>query len=329
MKRNLRLSNYDMRFLENLEDKFIAKNIPITTNQVTLLHKIVGVYSRQFAAQGMRADTLINLPWSVAIIASDGALTNASISVVNDTIVFTSPFNSTFLNTMVRTPDNYFVWDKERKCHTAPFGLYSLKMILSLSRKYWPKIRCCAVTTQILDELKKFDDVPYWNPTLKRVNGNLMIVAANGALIDGIADIPLNTEVSTIANLVRYGIAIDNALLGEIADNSSDATFVSQYTVDVEMSKVLFLVTWLSKIGCDAVFMNFGLNAERSRTDLATMLRNTGIRCYDLGNLVRDANHAKFKFPVVIRWRSYVDVTHEPIKIAKIIYMKNSHPVTL
>ena len=62
MATNLRLSRYDIRFLQNLEKITLSKK-RITSNQSDLVNKLIEKYERQFVKNQMFIKELLNLPW--------------------------------------------------------------------------------------------------------------------------------------------------------------------------------------------------------------------------------------------------------------------------
>ena len=329
MRTNLRLSRYDSKFLDNLEQIQLTKK-QVTTNQVKLLHKIIGKYHKQFAQHQMFIEHLVRLPWVAKVIESAPEYTNARISVEEGSIIFRAPYNKTFVQAFNRSslkpPQHSFQWDNDRKYYHSPFGSSGLKLIVTLANAHFESVVYCAVITDILDKLNTYSDVTCWTPTLMRVNGNEFIAATNEYLNEATAHLALNTELSTIATLVRYGVSIDDALTKEY---SAREKFISQYNPTVEICEIAEIIPWLSEIECDAVFLSGGLPVTTQRINMKRMLDEHRIKWYDLSDLKRLPDMAEFKFPVSIRFRTTVDLAYEPIKLAKIIQLVNSQPIDL
>ena len=83
---NIRLSRYDLQFVNNLTNMIGVKNT-ITTNQDSLFKKIALKYRRQYVQQKFDIDTLLLLPWKCNVIESSPQYTNASISIIKDDFV--------------------------------------------------------------------------------------------------------------------------------------------------------------------------------------------------------------------------------------------------
>ena len=84
---NIRLSRYDLQFVNNLTT-LIIRNNTITTNQDSLFRKISFKYRKQFIQQKLNVDDVLLLPWKCNMIESSPQYTNASI----EKLFFSSSF---------------------------------------------------------------------------------------------------------------------------------------------------------------------------------------------------------------------------------------------
>lgn len=329
MRTKIRLSRYDSKFLENLEQIHSTKN-QVTTNQVKLLHKIVGKYHKQFVQHQMFIEHLIRLPWVSKVIESSPEYTNARISIEEGSIVFRAPYNKTFVqafgkSSLKPTPHN-FKWDNDRKYYHTPFGSSGLKLIVTLANAHFESVVFCPIVTKIVDSMNQYASVTHWSPTLMRVNGNLLIAASNQYLNDATAHIALNTELATLATLAGYGIEIDDSITEGYSEREK---FITQYNPTVELHDVTDIIPWLSELACDAVLLSGGAPMTTMRIRLKNALNDHGIKSYDLSDMKKLPDMTEFKFPVAIRFRLVVDLAYEPIKLAKIIQLVNSQPIDL
>jgi hypothetical protein len=191
---NIRLSRYDLQFVNNLTNMIGVKNT-ITTNQDNLFRKIALKYKRQFTQQKFDIDSLLLLSWQCNLIASSPQYTHASISIIKDTIIFKSPFNKSFLNALKKNPIHSMEWHKDKRQYEIKYGPTTLKMLLSLSADHFDDIDYCPITTNIINSLSEYESVKYWKPTLVCKNGNFYVVAINEVLNDIIKDIPLTLSL--------------------------------------------------------------------------------------------------------------------------------------
>ena len=247
MKREIQLSRYDANFIEN-----IANLKQVTTNQVVLFHDLLDKYRRQFAKHELYPETLVNLPWNVTVVESSPKFTHGHVEIVDNTIFFKCPFNRKFITSFRQDPNNRFVFDNVERRYHAPYSNYSLKILLDAASKHFDNIHYCNVTQKLLDDIKPYTDVKYWNPTLVNINDRLYIVAMNNALYDALGDIELNTEWATLNKLASYGIDIDSSLYDS---NDIFANIAANHELDIEISDIDLLVWALSDLGCDMVYI--------------------------------------------------------------------------
>ena len=114
MASTLRLSRYDIRFLQNLE-KIIVDKKRITSNQVGLVEKLVEKYERQFIKNQLFISELLKLPWKTLIVKTTDEYTSAHIGILDDNIIFKTPYNKLFITSFRSLSQSSFIWDNENK----------------------------------------------------------------------------------------------------------------------------------------------------------------------------------------------------------------------
>jgi hypothetical protein len=151
-----------------------------------------------------------------------------------------------------------------------------------------------------------------------------MIACTNSALDNAIQHIKLNTELITLAELVRYGIEIDNSIL-----LTDEERFAGSYNPKIELSNICDIVPWLKNIKCDYVSVSgVGLSTSvKFKNELKQSLEIAGIRYNDSARFLLQENLNKYKFPVVIKFKLISDTDHA--NTAKVINVINSQPVNL
>jgi hypothetical protein len=189
---------------------------------------------------------------------------------------------------------------------------------------FFNEIRFSDNVNKILSQQEYYKDVKYWTPTLVCVNGNYMIASTNSALDEAIKHITLTTELTTLAELVRYGIEIDNSIL-----LTDEERFAGSYNPKVELTNICDIVPWLKNIKCDYVTVSgVGLSTNvKFKNDLKQSLELAGIRYNDSARMMIHDNTSKYKFPVVIKFKLISDTDHA--NTAKVINVVNSQPVNL
>ena len=323
MVTNLRLSRYDIRFLQNLEKISLVKK-RITSNQVELVDKLIEKYERQFVKNQMFIKELSNLPWKTLIVETTDEYTSAHIGIVDDNIILKTPYNKAFITAFRSLSESSFVWDNVNKYYIADLSTYSLKLAINMVAKFFNEIRYSDTVKTLLEQLSYYKDVKYWTPTLVCVNGNYIIACTNKALDESIKHITLNTELPTLAELVRHGIVIDDSIM-----RTDEERFAGSYNPKVELTNICDIVPWLKIIKCDYVSVSgVGLSTNvKFKNELKQSLELAGIRYNDTGGFMLQDNMSKYKFPVVIKFKLISDTDHA--NTAKVINVVNSQPINL
>ena len=322
MMANISLSRFDKKFVENLQT---LKQV--TTNQVELFYRIIYKYRRQLSKHELDADKLIHLPWTMKVIESAPQYTDGHVSIEGNQIIFKCPYNKNFINEFRKQDSNTFIWDKEHRQYSAEYSTHSLKLVVNSANKIFKAVHYCNIASDLLDQMKEYENCKYWQPTLSRINGNLYIVATSPQLDEALGDMVLDTEPSTIAKLTYYGVQIDESIYDI---NDERQKFISNRICEIEVDDVLNIVPWLVEIGCDYVVFT-------GNKILADVRKNLKQQLID-ANIVVDSDatwsnkiktdSSKFKFPVAIRFRSAAGY-EEPIKVAKVVQLVNSQPIDI
>ena len=323
MVSNLRLSRYDIRFLQNLE-KIIVDKKRITSNQVGLVEKLIEKYERQFIKNQLFISELLKLPWKTLVVETTEEYTSAHIGILDDNIILKTPYNKLFIASFRSLSQSSFIWDNENKYYIADLSTFSLKLAINVATKFFTEVRYSDTVRKLLDQLEYYKDVKYWEPTLVNSNGNYIIACSNSGLDNSIQHIKLNTELTTLAELVRYGIHIDESIL-----LTDEKRFAGSYNPKVELTNICDIVPWLKNIKCDYVTVSgVGLSTSvKFKNDLKQALELAGIRYNDSGRMMIHDNTSKYKFPVLIKFKLISDTDHA--NTAKVINVVNSQPVNL
>ena len=317
MKSHIQLSRYDETFIDN-----ISTLIQVTTNQVKLLHSLLFKYRRQFAKHELFVEKLVELPWNgITVVESSPQYTNGHVSILDDVIYFRCPFNRNFIDDFRKATLNNFTWNKEKRYYSAPYNIYSLKLILASANKFFANVHLCEVTQELINNVEQYKDVKYWHPTLVKRNGSLYIIASNEYLETALGDLKLTEDESTFVTLTKYGVTIDS----EFCTND-ELRFKYNPIVDAEQSKLLEWIGWLKSINCDMVYL--------SGVSVISLLKKKTIEVLDeLDIPYTDLTHSvpvdKYKFPVLIKFKKNAETSFDPNKIYKIINIVNSTPINV
>jgi hypothetical protein len=324
MVSNLRLSRYDIRFLQNLE-KIIVDKKRITSNQVGLVEKLVEKYERQFIKNQLFVDELLKLPWKTMVVETTDEYTSAHIGILDDNIILKTPYNKLFITSFRSLSQSSFIWDNENKYYIADLSTFSLKLAINVATKFFTEVRYSDNVKKLLDQLEYYKDAKYWKPTLVCVNNNYIIASSNSALDNSIQHLVLNTELTTLAELVRYGIDIDENIL-----LTDEERFAGSYNPKVELSKICDIVPWLQNIKCDYVSVSgVGISTSvKFKIEFKQALERAGIKYSDTVRFVGSENLKQYRFPVIVKFKLISDFT-EPTQMAKVINIINSQPINL
>jgi hypothetical protein len=304
----------------------------VTTNQVNLFHKIITKYERQFAKLEVQVSALIELPWVAKVVPSISAYTDAFISIEKDQLVFKGPYNKAFISSMRNDEDNLFDWDKENRQYVGTYSTYSLKVLFDLACRHYQTVHACEITTELINQLAPYEHMKYWSPTLVRINQNLYIVGSNQYVIEATKDIELNTELTTLSNLARYGIIISDELILEVATEETveKVNFAASFKPILELNTSEMIVPWLLELGCDYVYLSASSQMSKfTQANLLSAIKEAKIPFYDLDGNIKPPPKKKYKFPVIIRFRTTVGQFNDPYPVAKIVQLVNSQPVDL
>lgn len=324
---NIRLSRYDLQFVNNLTNLIGIKNT-ITTNQDSLFRKIALKYRRQFTQQKFDIDQLLILPWKCNVIESSPQYTNASISILKDKIVFRSPFNKNFLTALKKNPIYSMEWHRDKRQYEIEYGPTTLKMLLTLSADHFETIDYCPIAKDIINSLCEYESVKYWEPTLVCNNGYFYVAALNEVLYDIIKDIPLTNDLVMVADYVQYGIAISNSVIEHFTtfEDPLKVNLAVNYQSEFEVRDLDIAIKWLRELGCDGVTESSRVNSKQlflTTENLENLFDELNI------SLIRDQSNLKsYNKPVMIHYRTY-GFNDPPSDLFKIIKCVNSEPVNL
>lgn len=316
----MRLSNYDLKFVQNIHH-FILQNKSITTNQVALFDKLVLKYERQFKKQNFTLAFLQGLPWTTKIVPSDPIYTDAYISIVDDAIHFRAPYNKNFITNFRKLDYNPFVWKREVKRYEAPFSTPALKILVHLVHHFYPIVHYCPIIVELLNKIQPLESAKYWQPTLVKVNDNLIVAAINSHVETAINNIPLNSDIDTLVALSEYGIKIDDTVLSE----KSKLDFINELITEVDLSDIDTAFGYLKELNCDCVY--FYGHSLLVKKELKSKIEELTKNIFSINESPVQVVE-QYKFPVVIQLSSTVPyVKLNSYNIRKVIKIKNSNPI--
>lgn len=319
----MRLSKYDLRFVQNL---MAMTSQQITTNQVALFDKLLDKYKRQLFKHGLTPAKLAELNWETKIIASDPKFSEASVSVTGNTITFKSPFNKKFIDQFKKIEHNPYAWNKDKKIYEAPFSTQALKYLLSITHDIYPVVNYCPELTRMLNTLDKYS-APYWNPTLIKCNDIYLIAAINEHLHSAINNIEISCDPECISFLASCGVKIDDKVINQ----NATLKFASEFNPEVDITDIDSLVENLRAIKCDVIFLSGRSKwALHYKKILEEKIQDTDLVIDDKINEILESRLEGKKNPVMFYLSSgLAELRKTNGKFRKIIKLKNSTPVNI
>ena len=315
---NISLSQYDYKFMANLQTMIQNKN-RVTSNQAALFDNLISKYKKQLTKSNFDKDILKSLPWKTMVVESTPEYTGATVSLANDTISIRVPFNKSFITEFRNVNNNTFDWDKETKRYTSAFNTNALKIAYVELPKHFDNVRFDDQLSALLSNIEKYNAMVY-NPTLRLVNGKLVVAAVNEVLGNILADMELNLDSKTLFKLSLMGIDIDNS----IYENNPRLEFASNRVVEIEITQIEYALSCLKSIGCDNVVVGRGLRNILNNDGLTTLTEKYGMRA--LGPM--SFGRLPEGITALIQHTSNIDVRNAfQGQISKTVVLKDSRPI--
>lgn len=311
------LSQYDYKFMANLQSMIQNKN-RVTSNQATLFDNLISKYKKQLTKNGYDKDVLKGLPWKTLVVESTPEYTGALVSLDDNTLVIRVPFNKTFITAFRNIHNNTFDWDKDSKTYKAKFSTNALKIAYVTLPAFFNPVRYDENLSGVIGELEKYNEL-VWNPTLRNVNGKVIVGAVNNTLGTLLQDIEVSISTDTFFKMSRMGIDVDPTLY----ENNPELEFAAKPIYEIEITEVEQAIQWMEKLGCKDVIIGRGLRNIINQEGLKTTIESYGMQAINhvnYGNTI-PAN------AMLLQHTSGPDVRLFTNKLSKIVVLKDSRPV--
>jgi hypothetical protein len=315
------LSQYDYKFMANLQT-MMQNNSRVTSNQATLFDNLISKYKKQLIKNGLDKDALKDLPWKTDVVESTPDYTGASVSLYDNELVIKVPFNKQFISAFRQVKNSNFEWDKESKVYRTPFNTIALKIANTELGKYFPTVRFDDNINKLINDISVYEAEVY-NPTLRVVNGNPVIIAINHVLGELTQDMNLKIDGTTLHELSMLGVDIDPSIY------SSDPRleFASKRVCEVEIDQIETAISWMKSLGCHNVIIGRGLRTHISQEALCELISKYSMQPLGLSQ--------SSKLPDGVNM--LIQHTSNPIassgivtgQISKTVVLKNSQPIEL
>jgi hypothetical protein len=232
---NISLGTYDRRFLINIENLNLSASKPLTSNQASLLDKIVQRYQRQLEKHSLALGTMLNLPWKQQPVASLPMYTETHLMLVDDELILRSPYNNAFIKDFKKL-FTASKWSSEDRFWRIPANSFTLKRVVESIEKHFDTVNYCEQLTAMFLATTPLENCKYWTPTFKFVNGNFYVMGTNEPLQAAIAHIPYEVELEILSRLVSHGITIDTSVIDRFKENFTEHSvlFAASFNTSVE-----------------------------------------------------------------------------------------------
>lgn len=315
----MKLNSFDLKFCQNISERINGTG-SITTNQVSLFDKLIQKYHKQLTELKFNTDVLANLPWTCKIIESDSSFTEPHIKIVNDEIIFTSPFNRKFLAELRSCDPDPFVWDRDKRYHHCRYSTYAFKILVKTLNKFYKKINFCPTSAKLLKNLDHYTGDEIWEPTLVRVGKLLLIGAINDSLSTAISKLNIETTMDCFSQLSQYGVRVSPSVTTDLK-----LIFSNSYIYEIDVNSLDQTIDWLSELGCDCVFFSGLLINSDLRKKLFHKLNLLNITTHNTTDILLHNNRRSnktYNYPVTITFHNIGP--RDVVRSRKIIRVTNS-----
>ena len=325
----IRLSRVDAHLFNNLV-VLSTHSGKLTTNQVNLFNRVVSKYERQLAEHLLTPEYVVSLPWACTIIESLPQYAEAHIWIKDRMIYLKSPFSREFLAALNQEPVYTMHWDRDNREYSLEFGTAALRQLIRMVNACYKQVNYCPIVTKLLADVKSFESVKYWTPTLVRRKEQLYIVACNKSLMEAIAHIPLTTDLKSISALLQYGILIDPEVYDFLLNTHDphEVKFAINHAPTIEISELDKVIHWLKDYGCDAIHISPQTKFQRRKSQIWCSIEKT-IADLNIPILDSEEQLKLYTNPVIISGRSLLPTAKNPYKYYKLIKVMNTQPIDL
>jgi len=225
----VRLNRYDLRFMSNIDQKYLSKGKPLSPGQNELYEKIVHKYRKQLRKLGVNYRDVIELPWENGIIEIDtlAQQTYFRLAKVDGATVIQLYFN--FNKQQIETvreiihddSGNHlnrgttvsfgngqkydFTWNKDEKIWQGPFNVYLFKRLHEFSESIG--VRIDSSVTELIDKMETRGLEGAWTPHVHVTDGRIYISHLAETMLPFIKDIDFtDTSVRNIERLTKLGL---------------------------------------------------------------------------------------------------------------------------
>lgn len=315
---HVHLSKKDYAFFNNIK-YMIQQKRPITSNQDKLFCLLISKYKKQIVKLGNDSNDFINLPWKNSVVKTSNQYLVANVFIDNNIIKIKSPYNTKFVQYIRESPSQHsFLWSSAERLYKGEFNTLNLKFACRAVKLYYDQIIYCDNIQKILEDLKQYEDVKYWHPTLVKRANNYFILGINSSLYEATKHIELNDKPETLFELAQYGIEVD----ANITNHDKLLLFASKFESVIDLVDIPSVNVWLKQLNIDMVLIGYGKSFNGKTL---TEIKN-GFAGIHVSTKLEDLEN--YKNPVLIDWRISRTISYIKQVKKKLIFV-NSRPIDI
>lgn len=300
---HVRFNRFDMKFMTNINNKYIANGRPLSLNQNDVYEKIIHRYKKQLKNLGVPARDILSLPWERGLASPEDIQRKTYFRLIETgslQMEMYFPYNESlkkevqalvgddageYLNVdsdeSWSTANNSFDfrWYPDEKRYRGTFDPFLFRKLYDFSVRN--NIIIDSYIQRNVDRLNSYGTDEDWTPSIKIVDGKLYISGLTQSMVDYIDenDIDLSdTSEKNIERVCRLGLTPPR----EVSDI---AEFISPNAVrgiSVATQKDLDRVyEYLKRTGRKALWIKSGRVATHTASPLVKELQDQAVNIFE------------------------------------------------
>ena len=213
---NGKLNRFDTSFIQSLVER-VGNLKAVTTKQALLLEKIVLRYRQQLKDHNLDIVEILGLPWKHALKESRPAVTDATLSVVDNKIILRFAYHKELVRLVkeARSASNIFItWNSELLQWETEFTIRNLNILYNITKQFKANFEYCVTIQSIVEYVSQYGDSDAWKTKLVRLpSGYYVVNNISQTLADALPNFTDNLTEKTVDQLTELGIYVDVSLL--------------------------------------------------------------------------------------------------------------------
>lgn len=221
----VRFNRYDMKFMANIMEKYIAPKKPLSPGQNALYEKIVHKYRKQLRKLNVNYKDIIALGWDQGIVPTELLNQKTYFRIVEDEIQLYFNFNKTHISNVraivhddkcnhlnCGLQSNFgngqkynFTWHNPTKSWSGPFNVYLFKQLYKFAKGIRVQIESTA--ENLISELDAKGTLAEWTPSVKIIFGRMYVSHIAETMLPILETIdPTDLSILNIERMCKLGL---------------------------------------------------------------------------------------------------------------------------